>query len=185
MGEVKILGPRNAIFKKQTGSLAVLQVALPEVYLHPGQNHVGATPITLKMILGSCAGVFLFDPILRVGGATHFMLPHHGEGQMSGRYGDIALKQLLDGIWALGSNRKNIQAKVFGGASMLPALRDQANSNIGQIGRRNIEIAYEILERESIAIVERNVFGNQGRKISMISNTGEIELQFVNNTNGN
>jgi chemotaxis protein CheD len=168
-----------------TPVVAGLQIKLPEVYLHPGQSHIASSPITLKMILGSCAGVFLFDPILKIGGATHFMLPHHGEGQPSARYGDVALKQLLEGAWALGSSRKNIQAKIFGGASMLTALRDQASSNIGQIGRRNIETAFEVLERESVNIAEKSVFGNQGRKVSMVSNTGEITLEFVNNADGN
>jgi chemotaxis protein CheD len=158
---------------------------LAEVYLHPGQSHVAANPTVLKMILGSCAGVFLFDPILGIGGATHFMLPRHGDGQLSARYGDIAISELLSKVWGLGSNRKNVQAKVFGGANILAALQDKGGSHIGQIGRRNIEIAIEILEHESIAIVERDVFGNQVRKVSMVSNTGEIALEVVNNADGN
>jgi chemotaxis protein CheD len=171
--------------RKALASGGVARTSLPEVYLHPGQSHVAASPITLKMILGSCAGVFLFDPTLGIGGATHFMLPHHAEGQLSARYGDIAISELLGKVWALGSGRRNIQAKVFGGASMLAALRDHGGVHIGQIGRRNIEIALEILGRESIAIVEKDVFGNQGRKVSMVSNTGEIALEVMSNADGN
>jgi chemotaxis protein CheD len=182
--EVTLIGP-GTITRKTQMSPGAFQIKLPEVYLHPGQSHVAASPIMLKMILGSCAGVFLFDPTLGVGGATHFMLPHHGEGQSSARYGDVAVIELLDKVRGLGSNRKNAQAKIFGGASMLAALGDRSSSRVGQIGRRNIEIAIEILDRESIAIVEKSVFGNRGRKVSMISNTGEVALEFVSNADGN
>jgi chemotaxis protein CheD len=160
------------------------EIALPEIYLHPGENHVADSPAIIKMILGSCAGVFLFDPALGIGGATHFMLPRHGDAPPSPRYGDIALPGLLGGILTLGSNPRNLQARVFGGAAMLQALENLRGSRIGQIGRRNIEIAFEILERESVTVVEEDVFGNQGRKVSMVSNTGEITLEIVSNTDG-
>jgi hypothetical protein len=41
---------------------------MPEIFLHPGQQHVAASPALLKMILGSCAGVFLFDRALAIAG---------------------------------------------------------------------------------------------------------------------
>jgi chemotaxis protein CheD len=158
---------------------------LPEIYLHPGQCHVAPEPAVLKMILGSCAGVFLFDRFGGVGGAAHFMLPHRGEGPPHPRYGDVAIAGLLEGFRAHGSRPANIQARIFGGAGMLQALEGLSGPRIGQIGRRNIEVAIELLERASILIVEKSVFGNQARKVSMVSNTGEAALEFVSNDNGN
>jgi len=157
----------------------------PEVYLHPGQSHVAPDPAVLKMILGSCAGVFLFDRFSGVGGAAHFMLPYRGEGPHHPRYGDVAIAGLLEGFRSLGSRQINIQARIFGGAGMLQALEGLSGPRIGQIGRRNIEVAVELLERESILIVEKSVFGNQARKVSMVSNTGEAVMEFVSNDNGN
>ncbi len=161
------------------------QPALPETYLHPGQSHIATSPVILKMILGSCAGVFLFNPVLAIGGATHFMLPQHSTGQATPRYGDVAIAGLLEAFLALGSEPQDIQAKVFGGASLLSALRDMQGAHIGQIGQRNVETAMEILERASIAVVEKNVFGNRGRKVSMVSNTGQITHEFVSVSDGN
>jgi chemotaxis protein CheD len=157
---------------------------LQEIYLHPGQNHVSSGPVTLKMILGSCAGVFFFDPHLRIGGATHFMLPRHGAGQASPRYGDVAIAELLEKMSALGSSRKDVQAKVYGGASMLSALRGLSGDSIGQIGRRNVESALTILTEAAIAVVEKDVLGELGRKVSMVSHTGAITLEFVSNSDG-
>jgi chemotaxis protein CheD len=156
---------------------------LPQVYLHPGQAHVASGPANLKMILGSCAGVFLFDPLLRIGGATHFMLPLHGEGQPSPRYGDVAIAELLGRFRALGSQHRNIQARIFGGACVLQALQNIQGS-IGHIGQKNVAIAIDILGREGVEIIDKNVFGNRGRKVSMISHTGEIKLGFVGNADG-
>ena len=162
-----------------------VQTKVPEVYLHPGQHHAATSPVTLKMILGSCAGVFLFDPLLAIGGATHFMLPRHGAGPPSPRYGDIAIGELLESFRALGSRNKNIEAKVFGGASMLSALRGLQGGHIGLIGQRNVETALEILAQQGITVTHKNVFGDCGRKVSMMSDTGEIALEFVSNADGN
>ena len=176
---------RQPLSSECPGGAGVLHASLPEVYLHPGHNHVAANPAVIKMILGSCAGVFLFDPTLGIGGASHFMLPCRGEGPPSPRYGDVALAELLENFRMHGCNSRNIQARVFGGASMVPALENLSGSRIGQIGRRNIEITFEILERESIAIIEKSVFGTQARKVSMVSNTGETVLESVSNAYGN
>jgi chemotaxis protein CheD len=167
------------------GSAGSAHTTLLDVYLHPGQNYLDVNPVMLRMILGSCAGVFLFDPILRIGGASHFMLPNHGEGAPSTRYGDVAIPELLERFRRQGSKPFNLQAKIFGGACMVQAFENLSGSRIGQIGRRNIEITLEILERESIPIVEKSVFGNQARKVSMNSNTGVTALEFVSNSDGN
>jgi chemotaxis protein CheD len=160
-----------------------MQIKLPEVYLHPGQSHVATSPVMLKMILGSCAGVFFFDPVLSVGGATHFMLPRHGAGVSSPRYGDIAIAELLEKIRALGSRR--IEARVFGGASILSALRGLQGNRAGLIGPRNVDTALEILAQERIPVTEKNVLGDHGRKVSMVSDTGETTFEFVRAAYGN
>jgi chemotaxis protein CheD len=156
---------------------------LLQVYLHPGQTYVASSPTDLRMILGSCAGVFLFDAVLKIGGATHFMLPFHGAGQPTPRYGDVAIVELLGRFRALGSRRRNIQARIFGGACVLQALQNIQGS-IGHIGQKNVEIAVDILGREGVEIIQKNVFGNRGRKVSMTSDTGEIKLGFVSNADG-
>lgn len=157
---------------------------VPEIFLHAGQHHVAASPTLLKMILGSCAGVFLFDPLLEMGGGTHYMLPHYSSGHPSARYGDIAIPNLLENFRALGSNRKNLEARVFGGGSMLSALREMPGNQGGHIGERNVEIAKEILAAASIPVVERDVLGSRGRMVTMLSNTGEVTLEFISQSDG-
>src|SRR6266852_6934274 len=74
------------------------------IYLHPGQTHTSAEPVQISMILGSCAGVCLYDRRQAIGGATHYMLPQwDGPGVRSARYGDVALDVLLKQFQAHGS----------------------------------------------------------------------------------
>ena len=145
----------HATARELTSLRTALGTRRSETYLHPGQSHVAANPVVLKMILGYCAGVFLFNLILAISGATHFMLPRHEAGQPSPRYGDVAIAGLLEKFLALGRKPQNIQAKVFGGASMLVALRDVQGANFDHIGQRNVEIALNILARASIPVVEK------------------------------
>ena len=46
------------------------------VYLHPGQVFVSPDPTEVTTILGSCVAVCVFDPVLRLGGTNHYLLPH-------------------------------------------------------------------------------------------------------------
>ena len=174
------LGTRGALAVDKKG----FGDELPEIFLHAGQQHVAASPTILRMILGSCAGVFLFDALLAIGGGTHFMLPHYGGGHPSPRYGDVAIPNLLEKFRALGSDRKHLEAKIFGGASMLSALRQMPGNQMGHIGQRNVEVAREILTAAAVPIVERDVLGSRGRIVSMQSSTGEVTFEFISEADG-
>jgi chemotaxis protein CheD len=157
-------------------------ISLEPVYLHPGQDHVSATPVMLKMILGSCIGVFLFDARRGFGGATHFLLPEwQGIGRPSTRYGDVATLTLIKKMQGLGSKNADIQAKVFGGGCMFDVFRGTGGENIGS---RNLSMALSLLSRESIPVTQKDALGDRSRKVSMVSNTGEITLVLLGEPNG-
>ena len=73
-------------------------------YLHPGQLFVSANSYAVTTILGSCVAVCLWDPVTQIGGINHFLLPtFSGEGIASPRFGNFAIKELLDQLAQLGS----------------------------------------------------------------------------------
>jgi chemotaxis protein CheD len=155
------------------------EAELKSVFLHPGGMYASVEPANITIILGSCVAVCLFNERLSIGGATHYMLPTLGsEGLASPRYGDIAIKRLFEELYRLGSRNKDLRAYVFGGASMLVAFRSGSSE---LIGKKNVDLALEVLARESIAIERRDTGGEESRKITMRTDTGVTSLKLIGN----
>jgi chemotaxis protein CheD len=153
-----------------------------EVYLHPGQAYISTEPALISMILGSCAGVCLYDRRQAIGGATHYMLPQwEGPGAPSTRYGDVALDVLLKQFQIHGSSFRDLEAKVFGGACMFQAFRAEDGSD-DHIGSRNINMAFHTFSRLGIVIAARDTGGENGRKIKMQSDTGSVAVAVIRNS---
>jgi chemotaxis protein CheD len=158
--------------------------ALPykEIYLHPGQMYVSSEPVQISMILGSCAGVCLYDRRRAIGGATHYMLPQWaGPGTPSTRYGDVALDVLLKQFQEHGSGPKDLEAKIFGGACMFEVFRAE-NGSDDHIGSRNVNMALQTFSRLGIVIAARDTGGENGRKIKMQSDTGSVAVSVIRNS---
>lgn len=153
-----------------------------ELYLHPGQTYVSTEPVQISMILGSCAGVCLYDRRQAIGGATHYMLPQwEGPGSPSTRYGDIALDLLLKQFQIHGSRANDLEAKIFGGACMFQAFRAEDGSE-DHIGSRNINMALQTFLRFGIVIAARDTGGENGRKIKMQSDNGSVAVSVIRNS---
>lgn len=147
----------------------------PKHFLYPGAIHISPEPYVITTILGSCIAVCLYDPVLKIGGMNHYMLPlWNGQGLASPRYGNIAIEKLLSNLQSLGSSKNNIKAKIFGGAEII-------STNVSQfmIGERNINIAKDLLKEADIPIVAQSVGGKLGRKIIFDSYSGEVRQKYV------
>jgi chemotaxis protein CheD len=158
--------------------------ALPykEIYLHPGQMNVSKEPVQISMILGSCAGVCLYDRRQAIGGATHYMLPQWaGSGAPSTRYGDIAIDVLFKQFQEHGSRLGDLEVKIFGGACMFEVFR-AANGSDDHIGSRNVNMALQTFSRLGIVIAARDTGGDNGRKIKMQSDTGSVAVSVIRNS---
>ncbi|MDP4207892.1 MAG: chemotaxis protein CheD [Bacteroidota bacterium] len=135
-------------------------------------------PFQINTILGSCIAVCLFDPVTRIGGINHFMLPlWNGQGLASPKYGNIAIEKLIDKMLSLGCQKNNLKAKIFGGGEVIETQIVKFN-----IGARNIEIARQILEEKKIPIISSSVGGKLGRKIEFLTATGEVRQKYVQKT---
>jgi chemotaxis protein CheD len=129
-------------------------------FLYPGQVFVTRDPITISTILGSCAAICLWDRHKRVGGMNHYLLPEgSGDGPNRLRYGNVANDELLHQVLALGSEVRNLQAKIFGGSSAFAVDLSQS------LGSRNVELAESFLRSAGIPVVDRDVSGKHGRRL--------------------
>lgn len=150
---------------------------LRQVYLHPGELYASPGAANVKIIVGSCVAMCVFDPRLKIGGATHYLLPTSGgEGQPSPRYGDVAIATLLQELHKCGSRKQDLQVHLYGGACVLSAFSNGAREPIGE---QNIRLANEILSREAIPVLRWDTGGSKGRKITMRTDTGEISCGLI------
>jgi chemotaxis protein CheD len=147
-------------------------------YLYPSAIYINRKPFYITTILGSCIAVCLWDKKLKFGGMNHYMLPFwNGLGLASPKYGNIAIEKLIERMLYNGSKKENLIAKVFGGGEII------ANqSELFNIGKRNIEISKIILAEKNIPIVGSSVGGILGRKIWFNTENSEVILKYIKKT---
>ncbi len=131
---------------------------------------------SLKTILGSCVGIILRDPVRRVSGLAHVMLPNrHSEDAATGKYADTAIPALLSRLAESGGRLGSLQAFLVGGAQMFP----MGNVRIASIGDQNVEAARKILTESKIPIVFQDTGGKVGRTVLFDNSTGQVSVKTL------
>ncbi len=163
------LGQSGPAMPPPAGQLA----GRPGVYLQPGDLHVATGASRVTTIVGSCVAVCIHDAQAGLGGVNHYLLPYNLNSGEELRYGVVAIPRLVNELLRLGARRDRLQAKVFGGACMLPALRARAE----HLGAQNVQLAYRLLSEHGIPIVARDVEGDRARKIVYHTGDGAVWLK--------
>jgi chemotaxis protein CheD len=125
--------------------------------------------------IGSCIAITLYDSQLRIGALAHAMLSKpltikHVSKNL--RYIEDAIDGMLIELKALGVQKENLQAKLFGGAHMFKVFDKES----GGIGDRNIKSAHAKLSSEGIEIIANDTGGNIGRSISFDIDSGSVDV---------
>ncbi len=148
---------------------------MSESFVYPGQLAFSTAPMLIKTILGSCVSVVFWDAKTSIGGLCHYLLPVPTAGAIpSPRYGSFAIPDLLDKLLEAGAHREHIKAKVYGGGNVV----SQLNRLDGNIGDRNIEEAFAQLKKLKIPIIEENIGGKLGRRITLDTRNFAVEHRF-------
>lgn len=129
--------------------------------------------------LGSCIGICIHDPILKVGGLAHIMLPT-ASGSLGGnpaKYADTGLELLLKEIAAMGANKSRLKAKMAGGAQMFSF---PGKPPVLKIGDRNAEAVEQELKKHGIPLLAADVGGSFGRTIHFNVGTGALNIRTIN-----
>jgi chemotaxis protein CheD len=148
--------------------------------ISPGELYASQRNILIVTVLGSCVSACLMDPVARIGGMNHFMLPDRTGSQSvvsePARYGAHAMEMLINNLLTMGAHRGRLVAKVFGAGRVLPGMSD--------VGARNAEFALDYLGREGITVSAKDVGGNHARKVYFFVETGRVlvkELRQLHN----
>ena len=129
--------------------------------------------------LGSCIGIALYDAINKVAGLAHIMLPDSTQFKSNTnpmKFADLAIPMLIDKMEKQGCNKRNLTAKIAGGASMF---NFSDKSIISDIGKRNGEAVKKTLKDEAIRIIAEETGGNKGRTMILQANDGRVVLKVV------
>ncbi len=145
--------------------------AKPPVYVHPGRLAASGTADTFTTVVGSGAVVCVWDPIRRVAGMAHFLLPEAGSAPPAPRYGDVALRTLLDQLGSVGG--RSYRATIHGGSA--PPIA----SGSGHLGDRNVAAATAFLALRGIMVVSRDVGGAGARRIVFDPAQGAVDVARV------
>jgi chemotaxis protein CheD len=141
----------------------------------PGELYSSRRDILIVTVLGSCVSVCLMDPVMRMAGMNHFMLPSR-EGDASimsepARYGTHAMEMLINNLLSMGARRERLEAKVFGAGRVMSGMSD--------VGAGNASFALAYLERERIPVKARDVGGHHVRKVYLFVESGRVLVKGI------
>jgi len=128
--------------------------------------------------LGSCVAVTLYDPVRKVGGLAHALLPApvpEVSVAQPATYVVTAVLEMVEGLEGQGSSRADLVAKLVGGSRMF----DNYNERIESVGERNLEKALEVLAGLGIPVRAQETGGNHGRSLEFDLNNGVVKVSKV------
>jgi chemotaxis protein CheD len=149
------------------------------VKILPGQYYAAARDMLIVTVLGSCVSACLWDPVRRIGGMNHFMLP--GDPDKAGdsaRLGVYAMELLINRMHKLGAERTRLVAKVFGGAAVLEGM-DTLN-----VGTQNGNFVLDFLREEGIAVTAQDLYDVHPRKVYFFLQNGKVKVKRLGSLRG-
>jgi chemotaxis protein CheD len=129
--------------------------------------------------LGSCVGIALRDPVTKIGGLAHIMLPDSTVIRNNSnipKFADTGIDALVKQIVAAGANRGRLVAKIAGGARMFAFSN---NSDMTGVGDRNVEAVKRKLQQLRIPILAEDTGKNYGRTVVFYPETGDFIIRSV------
>ena len=142
-------------------------------------NVCKAPDVITTLGLGSCIGLVFYDPVSKVGGMVHYMLPDSTKVRNNSniaKFADTGIDELLRRVIAAGANKGRLIAMIAGGARMFEV---SGLSDVGNIGARNAEAAKKILKEKGIRLVAEDTGLNYGRTVELHCDTGEFLIKSV------
>ena len=136
--------------------------------------------VLVTYALGSCVGVSVYDPVVKVGGLLHFMLPESSldirkAGENPAMFADTGIPLLFKTCYELGAKKKRMIVKVAGGASILD------DANFFRIGQKNITAMKKLFWKNNVFIEGEDTGSNCSRTFSIHISTGKVFVRTAHN----
>jgi chemotaxis protein CheD len=144
-----------------------------------GEMKMSNTPgdVIATYALGSCLGITIYDPVARVGGMMHGVLPLAKTDPAKAErlpctFVDTGLTALLSEACRMGARKNRLVIKVAGGSQLM----DQ--KGVFKIGQRNYTVMRKLLWKNGLLIAAEHVGGSVSRTLFLDITTGDVVLRM-------
>jgi chemotaxis protein CheD len=171
----------EAVVIDTDGSTALMtsRLATPRFVVGIGEAAIEAGPggVIVTHALGSCIAVCIFDPVSRVGGLLHFLLPESRINPTRAQaqplaFADTGIPLFFQAAYAKGLNKKSCVVKLVGGAEVTG---DGTRASMG-VGKRNALAARNLLWRNSVLVKGEALGGATARTVTLHLEDGRLEI---------
>ena len=129
--------------------------------------------------LGSCVGIAIRDPIAKVGGLVHIMLPDSTAVKNNSnipKFADTGIDELAKQVIAMGGLRSRLVAKIAGGAQMFAF---NSSNDAVRVGDRNVAASLAALKKLNIPVLAKDTGDSYGRTVIFWPETGAFVIRAV------
>lgn len=157
----------------------VLEVSV-EIKVGMADMNVCCSPDSIITLgLGSCVGAVLYDPVTKICGMVHVMLPDSttiSNNSNVAKFADTGVEALLQMVLKKGAKRERLVAKIAGGAQMFSVNK---NAPMLKVGERNVEAVKKKLKELNIRLIAEDTGENYGRTVIFYPETGEYLIRAI------
>jgi len=140
-----------------------------------GQMKISDNPDTVFTApnLGSCLGIAVFDPIKRIGGMIHCLLPFSKNNPEKAQkepyhFVDTGFVEMLQEFVRRGSEKKNLMIAVAGGSNI------SDENKVFEIGAKNYTILKKVLWKNNLLLKGEDCGDSISRTVTLQLATGEV-----------
>jgi chemotaxis protein CheD len=131
--------------------------------------------VLISYALGSCLGLAVYDPVLRIGGLIHSKVPiaRQARPELGGGpaiCADVGTMTLLQRIYDAGGRKERLIVTIAGCGNPVAAITHD-------IGRRNHTIARKVLWKNGLLVHAEDVGGDKPRTIQLNVGDGEVTVK--------
>jgi chemotaxis protein CheD len=132
--------------------------------------------VLVTYALGSCIAVMIHDPVARVGGLLHFMLPESGLDRAKAErnpfmFADTGIPRLFHSAYEKGAEKRRLIVTAAGGAQMM----DQ--QGVFNIGKRNCLAMRKIFWKAGVMVHAEDLGGLASRTVRLEVASGRVLLR--------